>query len=99
MQHNCVLYVNSVRKRFENLSNIISDKVEVLTIPEKLPDPSHPVNFKTNGFYVPYRLYVSGNSCGILVYVRKNFFSRCLDLLSKQSEILVTCAIFYQRHI
>ena len=75
--------INYIRNEFENFSDMISEKIDVLAIAKSKIDSTFPSSqFETNGFKVPYRLDISGNCGGILVYVRENLISRRVDLLS-----------------
>ena len=82
--------INFIRNKFDNFSSLISDKVDVLVIAETKIDSSFPASqFTINGFKKPYRLDVSGNSGGILVYIRDDLISRQLDVLSTHPDIQV----------
>ena len=82
--------INSVRNKFENFSSLISDKVDILIIAETKIDSSLPTSqFTINGFKKPYRLTVSGNSGGILVYIRDSLISRQLDVCSAHPDMQV----------
>ena len=62
--------INSVRNRFKDFSGMVGDYVDILVTSETKIDSSFPTSqFLIDGFKSPYRLDVSGNSCGVLVYV------------------------------
>ena len=85
-----VMYINinTVRNKFDNFSSLISDKVDVLIIAEIKIDSSSPMSqFTRNSFEKPYRLDVSGNSNGILVYIRDSLISRQLDVHSTHPDM------------
>ena len=66
-----------MRDRDTDSSGIVGDYVDILVISETKIDSSFPTSqfliddFKTS----PYRLDVSGNSGGVLVYVRDSLLS------------------------
>ena len=73
------LNINSIRNKFENLQEVIKENVDILAIAETKIDSSFPKSqFLLNGFHNPYRLDVTKNSGGILVYVKSRLPSRRL---------------------
>ena len=74
--------INSIRNKFTGFSEMIGENIDILVISETKIDASFPTSqFLINGFKSPYRLDVSGNSGGILVYVRASSFRNTLHQL------------------
>ena len=73
------LNVNSIRNKFENVKEVISNYVDIPVIAETKIDKSFPAaQFITEGFHKPPRLDISDKSGGLLVYVRSHLLSRQL---------------------
>ena len=67
------LNINSVRSKFNLLSDIIKNNVDILMISEPELDSSFPnEQFQFHGYSEPYRLDRNGNGGGILVFIREN---------------------------
>ena len=75
--------INSIRNKFELLSDLLIDQVDLLAIAEtKLDDSFSDSQFVLNGFKKPYRLDITKNSGGLLFYIRSNLPSRQLKEFS-----------------
>ena len=60
------LNMNYIRSKFENLCNLLADKVDILTIAETKHDGSFPTNhFMIKGFQRPLWLHANRNSGGL----------------------------------
>ena len=82
--------INSVRNKFEDFSNMVKDKFDILIIAETKLNPSFPNDqFSINGFKTPYRLDVSENSGGLLVYIREDIISKKLEGIRIPKDIQV----------
>ena len=82
--------VNSIRSKFENFTGVVGEQIDILVIAETKIDSSFYISeFLICGFKGPYRLNVSGNGGGVLVYVRDNPLSKQLNTLSTQPDIQV----------
>ena len=80
--------INSVRNKFKDFAGMVGDYVDILVIAETKIDSSFPTSqFLIDGFKSPYRLDVSGNSGGVLVYVRDSLLSKELNVVSTQPDI------------
>ena len=65
------LSINSLRNKFENLNETLTNKVDILLISETKLDSSFPLNqFHIDGFTTPYRLDRDQNGGGIMLYIR-----------------------------
>ena len=65
--------INSIRNKFEYFSQMIGDKLDVVTVSETKPDSSFPNNqFRIRGFKPPIRLDINKSSGGLLVYIKEN---------------------------
>ena len=68
------LNINSIRNKFELLSEQVKGNVDVLMISEEKIDDSFSVGqFLIEGFCTPYRPDCNSKGGGILLYVRKTF--------------------------
>ena len=73
------LNINSIRNNFENLKEVVSNRVDILVIAETKINKSFPTaQFIIEGFHKPLRLDISDKSGGLLVYVRLHLLSRQL---------------------
>ena len=73
--------INSLRNKFDILSDIVKNHIDILCISEtKLDDTFPSSNFFIPGYSAPYRLDRSGNGGGILLYVREDIPSKELKL-------------------
>ena len=67
------LNINSLRNKFDLLTNIVKDKIDILMISETKLDSSFPKGqFNLRGFSEPYRLDRNGNGGGKLVFIRED---------------------------
>ena len=75
------LNINSIRNKFELLSEQIKGNVDLLMISETKIDDSFPVGqFLIEGFCTPYRLDRNLKGGGILLYVREEIPSNLLKI-------------------
>ena len=84
------LNINSITNKFENFTGNVQKNVDVLVIAEtKLNE-----TFQTGQFYIPsfkhpYRLDISGNSGGLLVYMNEQIPSKQLEGVDIPNDIQV----------
>ena len=79
------LNINSIRNKFDALSLIIKNHVDVLMISEtKLGDSFPKVQFLLHGFSAPYRLDRKLKCGGRLLYIREDLPSRLLNSTFKK---------------
>ena len=82
------LNINSIRNKFENLKEVVSNHVDVLVITETKIDKSFTTaQFIIEGFRKPLRLDISDKSGGLLVYVRSHLLLRQLTKFEIPSDI------------
>ena len=82
------LNINSIRNKFENLKEVVSNHVNILVTAETKIDKSFPMaQFLMEGFHKPLKLDISDKSGGLLVYVRLHLLSRQLIRFEIPSEI------------
>ena len=82
------LNINSIANKFDNLTCMLGQNIDILCIAETKIDASYPTSqFHIPGYKTPYRLDVSYNSGGILVYVKENLPSRILKEFSLPQDI------------
>ena len=73
-------YWCSVRNKFENFKEIINGNVDIFTIAETKLDGSFPTSqFELEGYYSPFRLDITKQSGGLLVYIKSSIPSRQLS--------------------
>ena len=71
------LNINSVRNKFNQLKEYMGNAINILMIAETKLDGTFPDSqFKMPGMKKPYRLDISANSGGLLVYVDTNISSK-----------------------
>ena len=82
--------INSIKNKFESFSSLIKENVDVLAIAETKLDDSFPTTqFEIQGFKKPYRLDISSNAGGLLVYVKDHLISRELKGLELPYDIQI----------
>ena len=73
------LNINSIRNKFEALTEIVKNNIDILTISETKLDHSFPVNqFLIEGYAQPFRLDRSSEGGGLLVYIREDIPAKIL---------------------
>ena len=85
------LNINSLANKFDALSLIIKDRLDILVLGETKLDDSFPVNqFRIEGFTKPYRLDRNHFGAGVMIYVRQDIPSKQLKKhnFSKNIEAL-----------
>ena len=76
------LNINSIRNKFDMLSDLVANKVDVLLISETKLDDSFPTGmFLIPGFSKPYRLDRTSNGGGLLLFVRADLPSKLLTAM------------------
>ena len=84
------LNINYVRNKFDNFSQMIKSDLDVIIIAETKLDKSFTKNqFLIQGFDEPFRLDVTSNSGGLLVYLRHGIIAKELPLTNFQNDIQV----------
>ena len=78
------LNINSVRNKFDLLSDIIKNNIDILMISETKLDSSFPNGqFQIYGYSEPYRLDRNGNGSGILVFICEDIPTKLIDFQMK----------------
>ena len=74
------LNINSVRNKFENFKEIVNGNVDIFTIAETKLDGSFLISqFELEGYYSPFRLGITKQSGGFLVYIKSSIPLRQLS--------------------
>ena len=82
------LHINSVKNKFENFTEIINGNVDIFTIAETKLDGSFPNSqFQLEGYFSPFRLDITKQSGGLLVFIRSSIPSRQLSYGSISDSI------------
>ena len=82
------LNINSIRNKFVNLKDMIEQNIDILCIAETKIDSSFPTNqFHMPGYKLPYRLDKTGNSGGLLVYIKETIPSKYLSEFTIPKDI------------
>ena len=69
--------INSIRNKFDNLCDLISKNVDILSVAEtKLDAPFPKSQFLIPGFHEPMRLDITSKCGGMLVYIRSSLPSK-----------------------
>ena len=75
--------INSIRNKFEMLSNSIKDNLDILMISETKLDSTFPSNqFTIEGYAAPIRFDRNGRGGGIILYIREDIPARLLKTSS-----------------
>ena len=73
------LNINSLAPKFDQLSEVIGQYLDIITIQETKLDPSFPTQqFMLTGYSVPYRLDRNRDGGGVMIYVREDIPSKLL---------------------
>ena len=81
------LNINSIRNKFDYLSDLVKGKVDVLLISETKIDDSFPKGqFLIQGFSAPYRLDRNCQGGGLMLFVREDIPSNLLTIEDKPIE-------------
>ena len=74
------LNINSSRSKFEQLSTMISENIEIPMLSETKLDKTFPVaQFLLQGFCLPHRFDRHRNDSGIMLYIREDIPSRLIE--------------------
>ena len=74
------LNTNSVRNKFEALTYIIDNNIDLLLISETKLDDSFPTaQFQMKGYSVPYRYDRNGKDGGLLLCIREDIQSKIIN--------------------
>ena len=74
------LNIISVKNKFDLLSNIIKNNIDILMISETKLNSSFPNGqFQIHGYSKPYRFDKNGNGGGILVFIREDIPTKLID--------------------
>ena len=80
--------INSLRNKFDSLVAIIKPHIDILVVNETKLDSSFPAQqFAMEGYALPYRLDISSNAGGTLIYVRDDIPCRVLNTHSSNNSI------------
>ena len=80
--------INSLRNKFDSLNTIINGNVDILVVNETKLDSSFPnQQFAMEGFSLPYRMDISSNQGGTLIYVRDDIPCRRLNTHSINNNL------------
>ena len=72
--------INSLRNKFEEVTNLLSGKLDIMGISETKLDDSFPTNqFIINDFPDPYRFDRNRFGGGLMVYIKNNIPSKMLN--------------------
>ena len=84
------LNINSIKKTFNDLQQLICNSVDVLTIAAAKIDTSFPTaQFRLANYHILYRLDVSDKIEGILVYIKSKIPTRQLNYVNLCKSIQV----------
>ena len=82
--------INSIRNKFDNLCDLISKNVDILSVAETKLDPSFPNSqFLIPGFHEPMRLDITSKRGGMLVYIKSSLPSRIMSNFKLPENIQV----------
>ena len=89
---------NSIRNKFDNLCDLISKIIDILSAAETKFDPSFPNSqFLILGFHEPMRLDITSKRGGMLVYMRFSLQSRLMSNFKLPENIQVIPFELYLR--
>ena len=84
------LNINSVRNKFDLLSDIIKTSINILMISKPKLDSSFPNGqFQIYGYSEPYKFYRNENGSGIFVFIRENIPAKLIDSQMKIEGLFI----------
>ena len=86
------LNINSINQKFDQLSFLVRDYVDILVVGETKLDDSFPLSqFHIDGFSQPYRRDRNINGGGVMIFVREELPSKqlCVHTLPNDIEALI----------
>ena len=89
------LNINPLANKFDDLTLIIKDKLDILVLVEtKLDDSYTETQFLIEGYKKPYRIDRNCNGGGVMIYVRKDIPSKELKKhkISRKNKFLLAGA-------
>ena len=88
--------INSLRKKFEILQQIVQDKLNIFLVSETKADPSFlSSQFATEGFGVPFQLDKNNSGDGIMLLVREEIPSKLLSQYTLNNSVDILIEIIY----
>ena len=82
--------INSIRNKFDNLCDLISKNVDILSVAEtKLDSSFRNSQFLIPGFHEPMRLDITSKRGGMLVYIKSSLPSRIMSNFKLPENIQV----------
>ena len=82
------LNINSLANKFDQLTTVINDNIDILVLVETKIDDTFPESqFFINGFSKPYRIDRNRNGGGVMIYVRQDIPSKRLSKHNLPSDI------------
>ena len=94
------LNINSLANKFDQLTTVINDNIDILVLVEtKLDDTFPESQFFINGFIKPYRIDLNRNGGGVMIYVRQDIPSKRLSKHNLPSDIECLCVEINLRKI
>ena len=82
--------INSIRNKFDNLCDLISKNVDILSVGETKLDPSFPNSqFLISGFHEPMGLDINSKRGGMLVYIKFSLPARIMSNFKLPENIQV----------
>ena len=93
------LNINSLRNKFDMVSELIKGFVDVFMISEtKLDDCFPEGQFFTDGYHTPFRYDINGNDGSILLYVREDIPAKVIHCDFPTSENFLLKLIFIRKN-
>ena len=81
------LNINSLKRKFDTLKEVIQENIDVLVITESKLDDSFPTaQFTIEGFSPPYRNDLNKHAGGVMIYVREDLACKELQIIKNSGE-------------
>ena len=82
------LNINSISEKFDQLSFIIRDNIDILVVGETKLDETFPIHqFHTEGYSQPYRKDRNRNGGGVMIFVKEDLPSKLLSKHTFHADI------------
>ena len=73
--------INSIRNKFDMLSSMVKDNIDILMVSETKLDSSFPqAQFRIEGYVPPFRYDINSHGGGILLFTREDIPTKIISI-------------------
>ena len=94
------LNINSLRNKFDQLTEMVKGFVDIFLISESKTDDSFPEGqFTIDGYHAPFRFDRHGNGGGLLLYIREEMPAKVLHSYFPNAESFYAEIILHEKRL